>query len=85
MEAYEADSNAFGEMISDLDNSDIQRLGIQIAYTVENKLVDVTLPAAQNGLEASALSVIQQAIAQADPPQRSNVGAEKRYLFPNTA
>ncbi|WP_125115527.1 hypothetical protein [Agathobaculum sp. Marseille-P7918] len=81
-EAYEADPTAFGEMISDLDNSDIQRLGRQIAYAVENKLVDVTLPAAQNGLEASALSVLQQAIAQADPPQRTNVGMEKDTPFP---
>lgn len=82
MEAYEADPNAFGKMISDLDNSDIQRLGAQIAYAVENDLVEVTLPTAQNGFEASALSVIQQAIAQADPPQRSNVGTEKDTSFP---
>src|SRR5699024_5878406 len=46
-EAYEADPNAFGEMISDMDNVDIQRLGGQIAYAVENDLVDVTLPTAQ--------------------------------------
>ena len=71
-EAYEADPNAFGEMISDMDNVDIQRLGGQIAYAVENDLVDVTLPTAQNGLSSSALSVLQQAIAQADPPQRTN-------------
>ncbi|MGO5096227.1 hypothetical protein ACTQ34_10450 [Agathobaculum sp. LCP25S3_E8] len=81
-EAYEADPTAFGEMISDLDNSDIQRLGEQIAYAVENNLVEVTLPAAQNGLEASALSVLQQAITQADPPQRTNVGTEKDTSFP---
>ena len=81
-EAYEADPTAFGEMISDLDNSDIQRLGRQIAYAIENKLVDVTLPAEQNGLEASALSVLQQAIAQADPPQRTNVGTKKDTFFP---
>lgn len=80
--AYEADPTAFGEMISDLDNSDIQRLGGQIAYAVENKLVDVTLPTAQNDLDSSALSILQQAIAQADPPQRTNVGAEKDTSFP---
>lgn len=80
--AYEADPTAFGEMISDLDNSDIQRLGEQIAYAVENDLVEVTLPAAQNEPEAPALSVLQQAIAQADPPQRTNVGAEKDTSFP---
>ena len=79
--AYEADPTAFGEMISDLDNSDIQRLGRQIAYAVENKLVDVTLPAAQNGLEASALSVLQQAIAQAAPLQRANVETEENTPF----
>lgn len=84
-EAYEADPTAFGEMISDLDNSDIQRLGGQIAYAVENDLVDVTLPAAQNGLDASALSVLQQAIAQADPPQRTNVGVEDDAPFLGTA
>lgn len=81
-EAYEADPNAFGEMISDMDNVDIQRLGGQIAYAVENDLVDVTLPTAQNGLSSSALSVLQQAIAQADPPQRTNVGAEADATFP---
>lgn len=84
-EAYEADPNAFGEMISDMDNVDIQRLGGQIAYAVENDLVDVTLPTAQNGLSSSALSVLQQAIAQADPPQRTNVGVEEDAPFPSSA
>lgn len=84
-EAYEADPTAFGNMISDLDNGDIQRLGGQIAYAVENDLVDVTLPAAQNSLGSSALSVLQQAIAQADPPQRTNVGVEEDATFPGTA
>ena len=65
-----------------MDNVDIQRLGGQIAYAVENDLVDVTLPTAQNGLSSSALSVLQQAIAQADPPQRTNVGAEADATFP---
>lgn len=41
-EAYEADPTAFGDMISDLDTGDIQRLGGQIAYAVENNLVDAT-------------------------------------------
>lgn len=81
-EAYGADPTAFGEMISDLDNSDIQRLGGQIAYAVENDLVDVTLPATQNGLDASALSVLQQAITQADPPQRNNMETEENTPFP---
>ena len=84
-EAYEADPTAFGEMISDLDTGDIQRLGGQIAYAVENDLVDVTLPTAQNGLSSSALSVLQQAIAQADPPQRTNVGVEEDAPFPSSA
>lgn len=84
-EAYEADPNAFGEMISDMDTGDIQRLGGQIAYAVENDLVDVTLPTAQNGLSSSALSVLQQAIAQADPPQRTNVGVEEDAPFPSSA
>lgn len=84
-EAYEADPTAFGEMISDMDNVDIQRLGGQIAYAVENDLVDVTLPTAQNGLSSSALSVLQQAIAQADPPQRTNVGVEEDAPFPSSA
>ena len=84
-EAYEADPTAFGEMISDLDTGDIQRLGGQIAYAVENDLVDATLPAAQNSLDSSALSVLQQAIAQADPPQRTNVGVEEDAPFPSSA
>ena len=84
-EAYEADPTAFGEMISDLDTGDIQRLGGQIAYAIENDLVDADLPAAQNSLDSSALSVLQQAIAQADPPQRINVGVEEDAPFPSSA
>ena len=83
-QAYEADPTAFGDMISDLDTGDIQRLGGQIAYAVENNLVTSTLPAAQNSLDSSALSVLQQAIAQADPPQRTNVGVEEDAPFPGT-
>ena len=84
-EAYEADPTAFGEMISDLDTGDIQRLGGQIAYAIENDLVDADLPAAQNSLDSSALSVLQQAIVQADPPQRINVGVEEDAPFPSSA
>ena len=84
-EAYEADPTAFGDMISDLDTGDIQRLGGQIAYAVENNLVDAALPAVQNSLDSSALSVLQQAIAQADPPQRTNVGVEEDAPFPGSA
>lgn len=81
-EAYEADPTAFEEMISDLENGDIQRLGGQIAYAAENDLAEVTLSAAQNSLETSALSVLQQAIVQADPPQRTNVETEEDTLLP---
>ena len=48
---YEAALAAFVEMIFDLDNGDIQRLGEQITYAVENNLINVTLPVAQNSLD----------------------------------
>ena len=48
---YEAALAAFVEMILDLDNGDIQRLGEQITYTFENNLINMTLPIAQNNLE----------------------------------
>ncbi len=81
-EAYIADPTAFGDMISDLSNDDIQRLGGQIAYTIENNPVDTTLPTAQNGSESAALLTLQRAIAEVEAPPRTNVDVDGIHTFP---
>lgn len=81
-QAYAADPVAFGEMISDLDDAKIERIGQQISYAVTNQLCDITLPSVSENANAStALRIVSNAIQQAEPQQRADVGGEDNAPF----